>query len=396
MSWSSWIKSGVAAVAGTAEPEYGSGAVQSICDKFTPEQAFSAFTTEDYRWIAPDWGSNVETQTFYVTTDEYICFAQIIHSNPTGLSYTAQFTCRVFSTKDASQNAWSSTTLENFSIENDGRDFRAKGVSVRLSEDNTTYTLKMNCAAETIVDLKVKRETSGFKIGRDGTTTYGTDPAKPWGSMRHLFWPRCTATGTILVRGAPIDVVDAPAEFIHALQGMKPHHAARRWNFANFQGKAYSATMMEFTTPSSYADTVINIGGIATAEGKILAATCQNTATHLASQKDDATDWPEPTQIEFVWKGVTSNDLAEDDVRKGGKTVEAKLTTAADLHKRRLERVDVLAEIPPWLKKIAHGVSGTKPFIYQYAERDAELVLTVDGKTVTDKGTLFIEATFIS
>lgn len=394
MSWSSWIKSGVAAVAGTAEPEYGSEAVQSVCSRVTAETALGVYAPEDYKWARPEWGSNVETQTFYIITATHVCFVQIIHSNPTGLSYTAQFTCRVFNIDDATQNAWSSATLEDFGVENEGRDFKAKGVTVRLSEDLESYHLKMNCSKDTIVDVTVTRAVDGFKIGKDGTTTYGTDPAKPWGSMRHLFWPRCEASGVILVRGAPVTVDGGAAQFIHALQGMKPHHAARRWNFCNFQGAKLSATMMEFTTPQSYGDTVVNVGGIADASTKsILAATAENQATHVGSKVDPDTAWPEPTQISFTWNGAAAADTA--------RKVKATLSTGQDLPSRRLERVDVLAEIPPWLKKIAHGVSGTKPFIYQYLERDAVLKVTTtgpDGKdeVVEDKGTLFIEATFIS
>ena len=394
MSWSSWIKSGVAAVAGTAEPEYGSEAVQSVCDRVTAETALGTYDDADYKWARPDWGSNVETQTFYITTASHVCFVQIIHSNPTGLSYTAQFTCRVFNIDDASQNAWSSATLEEFGVENEGRDFKAKGVTVKLSADLTSYHLKMNCSKDTIVDVMVTRVVDGFKIGKDGLTTYGTDPAKPWGSMRHLFWPRCEAKGVILVRGAPVTVDGGAAQFIHALQGMKPHHAARRWNFCNFQGEKLSAIMMEFTTPASYGDTVVNVGGIADAKSKsILAATANNEVKHVGSKVDTETDWPEPTQISFAWNGAE----AGDEKRK----VHASLQTGDNLPARRLERVDVLAEIPPWLKKIAHGVSGTKPFIYQYVERKAVLKVTLtgaDGKdeVVEDEGTMYVEATFIS
>lgn len=48
--------------------------------------------------------------------------------------------------------------------------------------------------------------------------------------------------------------------FVMALQGMKPHHAAKSWNFMNFQSSNYAAVQMEFTTPKSYANTKVNIG----------------------------------------------------------------------------------------------------------------------------------------
>lgn len=237
------------------------------------------------------------------------------------------------------------------------------------------------------MDFKVTRETPAFKIGKDGYTIFGTDTSKPWGTMRHLFWPRCSVEGVILVKGVPLDV-KGRGEFIHALQGMKPHHAARRWNFANFQGTKISATMMEFTTPESYGNTKVNVGGIAL-DDKILAATINNVAEHVETKIDAETEWPEPTKLKFEWTGVTAT---EDKDSKKKPIVHAIIEQ--DLT-RRLERVDVLAEIPPWLKKIAHGVSGTKPFIYQYAE-PSTITVTVGDETITDQGILFVEATFIS
>lgn len=228
------------------------------------------------------------------------------------------------------------------------------------------------------------RLTPAFKIGKDGYTVFGTDIEKPWGTMRHLFWPRCTVQGVILIKGVPLDV-KGRGQFIHALQGMKPHHAARSWNFANFQGTRISATMMEFTTPDSYNGTKVNIGGIAL-DDNILSATIDNIAEHVETKKDPDTDWLEPTRLKYEWHGVTADQSAPR------RKVNAILRQ--DLH-RRLERVDVLAEIPPWLKKIAHGVSGTKPFIYQYAEK-ATIIVNIDDEIIEDEGTLYIEATFIS
>lgn len=301
------------------------------------------------------------------------------------MQYTAQFTCRVFNPKVPEENVWTSTSLEDYSTEHDDhRTFSAKGVKVTLSDDNMTYKLKITVNPDTIVDFEITRETPALKIGKDGYTIFGTDTEKPWGTMRHLFWPRCSVNGVILLKGVPLDV-KGRGEFIHGLQGMKPHHAARRWNFANFQGSKLSATMMEFTTPESYGSTTVNVGGIAM-NGKILCATIDNVAEHVATEIDQDTEWPEPKRIKFEWRGVTAEQI--EPRIKVHAIIEQELT-------RRLERVDVLAEIPPWLKKIAHGVSGTKPFIYQYAEQ-AKITVYIGDEVVEDQGTLYSEATFIS
>lgn len=322
------------------------------------------------------------------TTKEFLARSTVLIDD-SGLQYTAQFTCRIFDPSDPAANVWTSTSLEDYSTEHDDhRTFSAKGVRVALSDDNKTYKLKITVNPETIVDFTVTRETPAFKIGKDGYTIFGTDPAKPWGTMRHLFWPRCTVNGVILIRGVPLDV-KGRGQFVHALQGMKPHHAARRWNFANFQGKRISATMMEFTTPQSYGSTKVNVGGLAK-DDSIISATIQNTAEHVETKVDPETEWHEPTKLKYEWNGMTIADKSVGNSRQ----VPVHAIIEQDIS-RRLERVDVLAEIPAWLKKIAHGVSGTKPFIYQYAET-AKIKVTIGEEVIEDEGRLYCEATFIS
>lgn len=149
---------------------------------------------------------------------------------------------------------------------------------MELSEDGNTYTIKSANDERAIVNLKVTRESPGFQGGKTGTSFFGTDPKAPWGSMRHAFWPRCTAEGTITTKEGPVDF-KGKALYSNALQGMKPHHAASKWNFIDFQGPNYSAVLMEFTTPPSYGSTVVNVGGIVSKD-KIITAGCANKVTH--------------------------------------------------------------------------------------------------------------------
>jgi hypothetical protein len=201
-----------------------------------------------------------------------------------------------------------------------------------------------------IVNLTVRRTAPGFQAGKTGKTLFGTDLSNPWGSMRHVFWPRCVAEGTVTTKEGPIDF-KGKAFFVHALQGMKPHHAAARWNFCNFQGPTYSAILMQFTTPPSYGSTVVNVGGIAK-DGEIIMAGCKNDVVHLETKKDSENDWPEPTTIKFSWAGAT----------KDGKPVEAVVEGGLE---ERLDRIDVMAEVPGFVKNIVAAAAGTKPYIYQ-------------------------------
>jgi hypothetical protein len=228
--------------------------------------------------------------------------------------------------------------------------FYADDCAVELSEDGSTYTIKSMTNPKSLVNLTVKRVAPGFVVGQDGTSYFGTDPKSPWGTLRHAFWPENTVEGTIVTEDGPIDF-KGKATFVHALQGMKPHHAAAKWTFVDFKGPHYSAIMMEFTTPPSYGSTVVNVGGLVK-DGEIIYAGSSNTVTHTKVNGDPDNDWPEPEAVKFEWSGST----------KDGKKVLAVLEGPLDT---RLDRVDVMAEVPGFVKTIVASAVGTKPYIYQ-------------------------------
>ena len=126
----------------------------------------------------------------------------------------------------------------------------------------------------------------------------------------------------------------------HKIHADRP--PAAKWNFLNFQTPSYSAVMMEFITPPSYGSSKVTIGGIATEDG-IVCAGADNTVTHTATRDDP--DWPEPGAISWQWRGTT----------KDGKKVEAEVS--GDMGKR-LDKVDVMAEVPKFVKNIIGGVAG--------------------------------------
>lgn len=108
---------------------------------------------------------------------------------------------------------------------------------------------------------------------------------------------------------------------------------------------------MEFVTPPSYGATRVNVGGIAT-DGKILCAGVSNTVEHIEVKGDDEANWPEPSAVSFWWKGKSAE----------GKDVEASLV--GPLGARR-DRVDIMAEVPKFVKTIVASAAGTRPYIYQ-------------------------------
>ena len=131
---------------------------------------------------------------------------------------------------------------------------------------------------------------------------------------------------------------------------------AARWSFANFQSESYSAIHMQYITPPSYGSTVVSVGGIAT-DGKILFAGAMPPVSHDETAPDSDNAWPEPKAVTFKWEGG-----AESAVLSGSLGA-------------RTDRVDVMGEMPKFVKNIVSGASGTKPYIYQVR-------LTFDARSV--------------
>ncbi|KAL1955220.1 hypothetical protein VTO42DRAFT_8932 [Malbranchea cinnamomea] len=376
-----WLKQTLANVAGTQEPIYGPTAIQSVA-KQAEEVPYTELNKEDLKWRAMQ-STCVETQTFYFFSNSgEVGWVQVIYSNIAGLHTTCQFNTKVYSTRPDVPHLWSSDPVQNPLFDEDMLSFGGDNLAIQLNEEGTSYTIKSAINENSLVNITITRETPGFCVGKNGTSTFGTDPENPWGSMRHAFWPRCKVEGTIVTPEREIDFT-GKGLYIHALQGMKPHHLAARWNFANFQGPTYSAILMEYTTPPSYGSTLVSVGGIVK-DGEIIYAGSTNTATHLESAKDSENDWPEPKSIKFTWTGKTKDCKEVDAVLEGSLG-------------ERLDRVDVMAEVPGFIKTIVGSVAGTKPYIYQYSPGEKlTLKLRIGDTEVAETGTLYSEATFIS
>lgn len=266
-----------------------------------------------------------------------------------GIHTTAQFNSKIFDHDGPAKHLWCSDPLKDFGFDDAQTGFFAENVAIELNKDGDTYTIKSAANEGCLVNLKVKRLSPGFQAGKNGTSFFGTDPANPWGSMYHRFWPRCSVEGTMQTSSKTYNL-KGRGTYIKALQGMKPHHAAAKWNFVDFHTPTYTAVLMGYTTPASYGRTEVCVGAIVK-DGAILYAG-PASAKHTASTQDSEIDWPEPKSILMEWSGTDTD----------GK--DCKITLEGDLPVRT-DRVDVLHHIPGFIKTIVGGVSGTRPYIYQ-------------------------------
>lgn len=268
-----------------------------------------------------------------------------------GLRTTVQLNTKIFYPKSENKPPLFCTDqLKDVDFSEDKCNFYAENCAIELSENSKTYTIKSMVNEDSIVNLKITQTAPAFQVGTDGKTYFGTDLEAPWGTMRHAFWPRNKCEGSIVTKDGPINF-NGNGLFIYAIQGMKPHHAAAKWKFADFQGPNYSAIMMEFITPPSYGSTVVTVGGVVK-DGEIITAGSSCTASHSKVKDDPENDWPEPEEVTFEWKGKTED----------GKDVEAVLEGPLN---EKIDRIDVMFHVPGFVKKIVAGAAGTKPYIYQ-------------------------------
>ncbi|KFY11989.1 hypothetical protein V491_06960, partial [Pseudogymnoascus sp. VKM F-3775] len=356
---------------------------RSVAEQAATEP-YTELTRDDLKWVNMN-STSVETQVFYLTSDSgHLAFVQVIHSNVVGIRQTSQFNTKIFYPGAAKPNLWASDPLSDVDFSDDMVNFYAENLAVELSEDGKTYSIKSMTNKGAIVNITMTQTAPGFQAGKNGTTLFGTDLENPWGKMRHVFWPRNKVEGTIVTDDGPIDF-KGKGMFVHALQGMKPHHAAGRWNFVDFQGEKLTAVMMEYTTPASYGSTIVNVGAIVK-DGEIIVANTAGKVTHVTTKSDSDNDWPEPATVKYEWSGKT----------KDGKTVEAVMEGPLG---DRLDRIDVMAEVPGFVKTIVANTAGTKPYIYQYSPSVASPSLKLkigEEEEVVETGRLFAEATFIT
>lgn len=138
---------------------------------------------------------------------------------------------------------------------------------------------------------------------------------------------------------------------------------------------------MEFKTPPSYGSTTVCVSGIAT-DGKLLIAGVNGEAEHTETKQDSDNGWLEPTSARYHWEGKTGD----------GKEVTAELVGSLGA---KFDRVDVMAEVPGFIKTIVASAAGTKPYIYQYAPK-LTIKVKIGDDVKEEEGVLFTEATFIS
>jgi Svf1-like N-terminal lipocalin domain len=161
-----------------------------------------------------------------------------------GIRTTCQFNIKIFNHSGPFNHLWCSDPLTNYGFDEGQYCFYADNLAVELNDAGTSFTIKAAVNENSIVNITLTRAAPGFQVGKDGTSYFGTDPSHPWGSMRHAFWPRCDVEGSIVTKEKKYDM-RGRALFIHALQGMKPHHAGWLFRSCKHSSLTLSSCKME-------------------------------------------------------------------------------------------------------------------------------------------------------
>ncbi|GES74237.1 oxidative stress survival, Svf1-like protein [Rhizophagus clarus] len=298
----------------------------------------------------------------------------MIHSNIGLWNPTIQFTSRFFGN---GVNTFKSVNMSNFKLSPDRRSANANNMSITLNPECNKYTVNLT-HKELIVSFEFERIDRGFKIG-EGKTYFGQN--KSTGFVEHKFWPKGNVKGNIVVDGQAFDV-SGVGLFVHAIQGMRPHLIASRWNFVNFQSDVTSLSMCEFETTPHYGSKKINQGSLVV-NNKLVGVSVKNMAQFLETSLDPETKYDVPTKIKYTWEGRILETNEEFSA-----FLELKLDVLMD-------KIDVLNEVPYFLKKIVQAFVA-KPYVYQWFNEAVAHVKIGDNEELIAKGKLFSECSFIS
>ncbi|CAJ0650206.1 11530_t:CDS:2 [Entrophospora sp. SA101] len=123
------------------------------------------------------------------------------------------------------------------------------------------------------------------------------------GFVEHKFWPKGIVNGTFVVDGRKFDV-SGTGLFVHAIQGMRPHLIASKWNFINFQSDISSLSMCEFEATPYYGGVKVNQGSLMLND-KLIGVSIDNKAEFVETELDLDTGYNIPKKINYVWEGRT-------------------------------------------------------------------------------------------
>ncbi|ORZ36726.1 oxidative stress survival, Svf1-like protein [Catenaria anguillulae PL171] len=316
-------------------------------------------------WLKEGSGYS-ETQTFYLfPATGGLCFVQLAYSE-VSLSPLAQVTVYISTPSCSYFKSFNNSGSALKVAAGDRAGSTCNDYSVTSAGDGKFVIALKNkeVVANLTVDLSAE---STLKVGDAKVHFTPKGGAKPDGYLATTYGTRGTASGVIMANGAAVDV-SGRATLVHQYQGISPHKIATQWNFFTFATPSISLTTVSGTTPATYnSETFATLAADVTGLGSLVAT--EQSLEFPTTAVDATTGYAVPKT--FKMHSVLNN----------GYTLEA----SGNLDFGKVNRIDVLGELP-WLVRKAVQYFVSKPFVYQYVDGSAKVVVKdAEGKVVAEE-----------
>jgi hypothetical protein len=298
---------------------------------------------------------------------------------------TVSFTCRFYDPKSKINKFKNYNQASEFTLSKDRRSVKTEFFNITLDPTMSSFKIAIK-HPDLIVNLDFDRIDKGFKVGEGKTYLGGADQSSAAGIVSHKFWPRCKAKGTVIIE-KQFHEIEAHGMFVHAIQGMQPQLVASKWNFIDFQAENAALSMMQFTTTKQYGGVEVNQGSIVIND-KLISVSVQNNVELIDLQKDPQTKYDIPKRVKLTWKGKTIQEKGSDEQPKPVSVVM--MVPLGNL----IDKIDILAEIPWFLKKIVQTFV-VKPYVYQWLD-EATAEVTIGDEKFEFPGKCYQELVFVS
>jgi hypothetical protein len=205
------------------------------------------------------------------------------------------------------------------------------------------------------------------------------------GYILEHFLPILTFHGHIQIGQEAVVVPKGPLAgglFTHAIQAIKPHLAASRWNVYLMHDPRSNTLlhMVRWKTPAHYGFVEIYQGALMIdGDLRAICGGCDNSVVDVMPVLDPVSGYAIPRGLAHHWRAVDGhNFVAESHVQL----------------QNLLGRHDVLDRLPHWLRLIIRRFI-TNPFIYQWLENGTACI-TLDGQSWCINGPVLIECVYLS
>ena len=258
------------------------------------------------------------------------------------------------------------------------------------NEKNNNFSFKINYSITPAtatrpspfsLDLEFEPLCAPFQVN-DGKIHFGA--GKTDGFIEMKFIPQGKCRGTIKIDGKSFDFKGVGV-CLRQYQGVKPHVTTKRWNCSYFcenvtkiDQPIRSLFMIQMQSSPAYNGEVINYGYYF--DGKKLRAVTSkdNEIIYSKIKCDRETGYCVPEHFDYRWNGVDME----------GKLFKAVVSGTPS---SRIARIDLLENLPMFLRKIVESLCPARPYIYQTLNQSVKA--EINGESL--EGTLFQEFSFL-